>query len=37
MRIMVRGEGAEPPTLIHVLASGDELPIELAFEYDRQS
>ena len=37
MRIMVRGEAKEPPTNIRVLASADPLPIELAFEYERQT
>jgi len=36
MRIMMRGEGVDPPTLIRVLATGDSLPVDLAFEYDRQ-
>lgn len=36
MRIMVRGEAIEPPTIIRVLATGDPLPVDLAFEYDRQ-
>jgi len=35
MRIMLRGEAVEPPTIVRVLASGDPLPLNLAFSYDR--
>jgi len=36
LRVMVRGEAAEPPTLVRVIADGNALPVDLAFDVERK-